>query len=201
PDDSLDPIIKLSAFSVRGEQDAGYRATNTLAGTRLRSDLRDLGASISVVTRAFMSDVNATDLTSLLVYTLGTEVGGYGGNFSDLGNPEAQGVFDDTLGQASPGTRIRGLINADRTRNYFLTDVPMDSYNLERVEISRGANANLFGLGSPAGIINSSLIAANFAKNATTLDLSFGSYASTRTTLDHNQVLVRDRLALRLAAL
>jgi outer membrane receptor protein involved in Fe transport len=200
PDDAIDPIVRLSPFSVRGEQDTGYRATSTLAGTRLRSELRDLGASISVVTRSFMSDVNATDLTSLLVYTLGTEVGGYGGNFSDLGNPEAQGVFDDTLGQASPGTRIRGLINADRTRNYFLTDVPMDSYNLERVEISRGANANLFGLGSPAGIINSNLVQAGLAKTATTTSAAYGSYSSHRETLDHNQVLRRDQLALRLAA-
>jgi outer membrane receptor protein involved in Fe transport len=184
---------------VRAEEDKGYHATSTLAGTRLRSDLQDLAASISVVTRDFMSDVNATDLTSLLVYTLGTEVGGFGGNFSDLSNPEAQGVFDDALGQASPGTRIRGLIHADRTRNYFLTDIPLDGYNVERVEISRGANASLFGLGSPAGIINSSLIRADARKNATTVRASFGSYGSYRGTLDHNHVLRPDRLALRLA--
>src|SRR5258706_10054630 len=147
-----------------------------------------------------MNDVNATDPTSLLVYTLGTEVGGYGGNFSDLSNPEAQGFFEDALGQASPGTRIRGLIHADRTRNYFLTDVPMDGYNIDRVEISRGANANLFGLGSPAGIINSNLITAGLGKNETTVTSSLGSYASQRATLDHNQVLIKDRLALRVAA-
>src|SRR5687767_5042244 len=187
-----DPIITLSPFEVRAEEDKGYQATNTLAGTRLRSELKDLAASISVVTREFMNDVNATDLTSLLVYTLGTEVGGFGGNFSDLSNPEAQGVFDDALGQASPGTRIRGLIHADRTRNYFLTDVPLDSYNIDRVEISRGASANLFGLGSPAGVINSTLIKADTRRTGTTVSGSLGSWGSYRGTLDHNQVFFRD---------
>ena len=197
--DIPDTIVELSPFEVKGEQNRGYRATSTLAGTRLRSELKDLAASISVVTRDFMTDVNATDLTSLLVYTLGTEVGGFGGNFSDLSNPEAQGVFDDALGQASPGTRIRGLIHADRTRGYFLTDIPLDGYNVERVEISRGANASLFGLGSPAGIINSNLIRPDLRTNATTARGSFGSYGSYRGTLDHNHVLLPERLAFRLA--
>lgn len=198
-EETPEAIVKLSPFAVSARLDTGYRATETLAGTRLRSDLRDLTASISVVTREFIEDVHATDLTSLLVYTLGTEVGGYGGNFSDLGNPEAQGVFDDALGQASPGTRVRGLINADRTRNYFLSDIPLDGYNIERIEISRGANANLFGLGSPAGIINAGLIAADLDRSATTGSTSFGSYHAERATLDHNQVLRPGRAALRLA--
>jgi outer membrane receptor protein involved in Fe transport len=194
-----DPATVLSPFEVRPEEDSGYQATSTLAGTRLRSELKDLAASISVVTKDFMNDVNATDLTSLLVYTTGTEVGGWGGNFSDLSNPEAGGVFDDALGQASPGTRVRGLIAADRTRNYFLTDTPMDGYNIERVEISRGANAILFGLGSPAGVVNSSLIKSDPRRTRTNLGTSIGSYGSYRGTLDHNQVLLRDKLSLRMA--
>jgi outer membrane receptor protein involved in Fe transport len=195
-----DPALVLSPFEVRPEEDNGYQATSTLAGTRLRSELKDLAASITVVTKDFMNDVNATDLTSLLVYTTGTEVGGFGGNFSDLSNPEAAGVFDDALGQASPGTRVRGLIAADRTRNYFLTDTPMDGYNIERVELSRGANSILFGLGSPAGVVNSTLIKADLRKNSTQLNAQIGSYGSYRGTLDHNHVLLPNRLSFRLAS-
>ncbi len=198
---ATDDALLLSPFEVRPEEDSGYQATSTLAGTRLRSELKDLAASISVVTKDFMNDVNATDITSLLVYTTGTEVGGFGGNFSDLSNPEAGGVFDDALGQASPGTRVRGLIAADRTRNYFLTNTPMDGYNIERVEISRGANSILFGLGSPAGVINSTLIKADLRKNSTSLNTSIGSYGSYRGTLDHNHVLLRNKLSFRAAGL
>ena len=70
-EDVDDTIVALSPFEVRADEDRGYRATSTVAGTRLRSELKDLAASISVVTRDFIQDVNATDLTTLLVYTLG----------------------------------------------------------------------------------------------------------------------------------
>src|SRR6185295_6910021 len=97
-----DPIVTISPFEVRAEEDSGYLATSTLAGTRIRSDLKDLAASITVITKDFMTDINATDATSLLVYTLGTEVAGFGGNFSGISDAAAGGVFDDALLQASP---------------------------------------------------------------------------------------------------
>lgn len=196
--DSNGDLITLSPFEVVGENDTGYQSSSTLAGTRLRSELKDLANSISIVNKNFMTDINATDSTSLFVFTLGTEVGGFGGNFSDLAS--GAGVFDDALGQITPGVRVRGLLSADRTRDYFATDIPMDGYNVERVEISRGPNATLFGLGSPAGIINQALIQANTRKTETTVNAQFGSYGSFRSTLDHNQVVLKDKLAMRLAA-
>ena len=197
--DSKDQPVKLSLFEVRSEQDRGYQATSTLAGTRLNSKLSDLAASISVVTKDFMTDVNATDLSSLLIYTLGTEVAGPEGNFSGLSDPEAGGEFNDALGQASPATRLRGLIAADRSRDFFQSDVPLDSYNIDRVDISRGANSILFGLGSPAGIIDSSIVKADTRKTATTVTAAVDNYSSARGTIDHNQVLIKDKLAVRLA--
>ena len=77
----------------------------------------------------------------------------------------------------------------------------MDSYNTERVDISRGANAILFGLGSPAGIINNQLKAANLRKPAYSYQQAFGRFDSHREVLDLNQPLVRDRLALRIVGL
>lgn len=190
----------LSPFEVHAEEDTGYKATSTLMGTRLRSDLNDLAASISVATKDFMDDINAIDLTSLFIYTLGTEVNGAGGNYSGLSDPAAGGVYDDALGQASPATRVRGLLSADGTRDYFLTDLPLDGYNTDRVEISRGPNSMLFGLGSPAGIYNRTLIKAGLLTTRTTIGAQYGSFGTFRTTLDTNQVIVKNKLAVRLAA-
>ena len=81
-DDETDEIYELSPFSVDASQDTGYIATSTLAGTRVRTDLKDLGAAISVYTAEFLEDIDATDAQSLLSYTSNTEVGGYQGNFS-----------------------------------------------------------------------------------------------------------------------
>jgi outer membrane receptor protein involved in Fe transport len=191
--------LVLSPFEVNSNDDTGYLGRSSLAGTRLNSDLRDISSSISVVTKKFLDDVNATDLSSLLIYTLGTEVAGARGNFSGLSDPQAQGSFNDALGQGVPATRLRGLIAADRTRDFFLTDAPMDSYNIERVDISRGANSILFGLGSPSGIINSGLIKARTNKNSGEVRLSTDNYGSFRNTFDYNQVLVPNKAAVRVA--
>lgn len=202
---SDEAALVLSPFEVKGETDTGYLATSAQSGTRLRTDLKDIANSISIVTKDFMNDVGATDLESLLVYTLGTEVAGAGGNFADAGTivtPNGTDVdFDAAFSSATPSTRVRGLTSADNARDFFITSIPLDSYVTDRVEITRGANAMLFGLGSPSGIINNSLIKAGLRTNRTEISHRTDQYASQRVTFDHNQVLLKDKLAVRFAAL
>ena len=200
PSPSTDAIV-LSPFEVAAGQDNGYAASGTLAGTRLRTDLRDVPASISVVTKQFMDDVGATNLEGLLTYTLGTEVFGLGGNFSNHG---LDGNFTDVISQlrgAQGATRVRGIGSADQTRDFFITSAAMDGYNTERVEINRGPNAILFGLGNAAGIINTGLIKAQTNQTRTKVENQLGQHGTHRLSLDHNQVLIKDRLALRVATL
>jgi outer membrane receptor protein involved in Fe transport len=196
--------VVLSPFEVRSDQDHGYLATSAQSGTRLRSDLKDIAASVSVVTKDFMNDIGARNLEDLLPYTLGTEVDGLSGNYANASVVSASGGFEvnyeGVFQNVTPSTRVRGLTSADSTRDFFLTNVPLDSYNVERVEISRGPNAMLFGNGSPGGIINSSLIRAETHKNKTSLQYRIDQYGSSRASIDHNQVLIPDKLALRLAA-
>ncbi len=70
-----DEIFELSPFTIDASEDTGYTATATLAGTRVRTNLKDLGAAISVYTEEFMNDTAATDAASLLSYTSNIEVG------------------------------------------------------------------------------------------------------------------------------
>ncbi|MBL9202390.1 MAG: TonB-dependent receptor plug domain-containing protein [Opitutaceae bacterium] len=193
--------VTLTPFVVEESEDRGYAATSTLAGTRLRTELRDVGAAISVVTAQFLSDTASTNARDLLIYTTNTEVGGFEGNFSGVATGNGFSSPESTLQSPSQSTRVRGLAGADLTRDFFLTNIPMDSYNTERVDISRGANAILFGLGSPAGIINNQLKSAGLRKPAYTFQQTFGRFDSYRSTLDLNQPLVRDRLALRVIGL
>jgi hypothetical protein len=152
-----------------------------------------------------MDDIAATDLESLLIYTLGTEVGGHLGNFSDAGlvqNPNGLEVdYDDAFSNSQPSTRVRGLTRADVARDFFISSVPLDGYNVQRVEISRGANAMLFGLGSPAGIVNSSLEQAQLNRRATDVTLRTDQFGTFRSELDHNEVLIPGKLAFRLNGL
>jgi hypothetical protein len=191
--------LVLSPFEVNAEDDNGYQATQTLAGTRIRTDLKDVGSAITVVTKQFMQDIGATDNSSLLQYTPNAEVAGTRGTYAGLGNATS---VDETNSLRQPGSnnRVRGLATADNTRDYFITDIPWDSYNVDRVDIQRGPNAILFGLGSPAGIVNASLNGASF-RNQGNVTFRIGSYGSQRASLDVNQSLIKDVLAIRVDGL
>ena len=195
-------IFDLSPFTVSENESVGYAATSTLAGTRIKTDLKDLGAAISVVTEEFMEDVGATDALSLLSYTANTEVGGNQGNFSGA-NDTGFGRFVQTDERTNPQTnqRVRGLLSADLTRGFFLTDIPFDSYNTERVTVSRGPNSLLFGIGSAGGVINNATKQAIQNNDFGEVGVRFDNYGSWRTNFDYNKSIVEDRLAIRVAML
>ena len=200
-DPAAEEAVKLTPFVVAESEDRGYAATSTLAGTRLRTDLRDVGAAISVVTSQFMVDTGSTNLRDILIYTTNTEAGGFEGNFSGVSTGNGFSSAEGTLQSPSGSTRVRGLSGADLTRDFFLTNIPMDSYNTERVDISRGANAILFGLGSPAGIINNQLKSANLQKNSLKFESTVGRFDSHREVLDLNQSVAKGLLGIRVIAL
>jgi len=188
-------VVVLSPFVVDAAEDQnGYRASSTLAGTRVRTDLKDLASSISVVTRQFLQDTNSRNSHDLLVYTPSTEVTGIRGNFTGVAG--ATTYKENTL---TATTRVRGLDPADNTRDYYLTDIPWDVFNVGRVDLQRGPNSILFGIGSPAGIINTSTNDASF-KNAYHVEAVVDQYGSNRLSLDLNQNLADEMAALRFAA-
>lgn len=197
-------VFELSPFTVDATEDTGYVATATLAGTRVRTDLKDLGAAISVYTEEFMNDTAATDAATLLSYTSNAEVGGSQGNFSGAGPDLSNGGRFMLTGQRTNpqlNQRIRGLGSADLTRGLFLTDIPFDSYNTERVTVSRGPNSLLFGIGSPGGVIENSTKQPIQNSDFGELGLRFDNYGSWRTNIDYNKSIVQDRVALRVALL
>lgn len=200
PAGDADTVITLTPFEVTATEDQGYQATETLAGTRIRTDLRDVGSAISVATKEFMRDIGATNNLSLLTYMTNTEVGGPGGNFGGIGSDS---VPNDNASRLNPNgnTRVRGLSAADNTRDFYLTDIPWDSYNTSRVDIQRGANSILFGNGSGGGIINAATDAATLGVNSTEVQLRYGSFGSYRGSINLNRDLIPKELAIRFASL
>lgn len=197
--DDTEDVITLSPFEVTGTDDVGYQATSTLAGTRLRTALRDIGSSISIVNEEFLNDTASTNLEDVLVFTPNTEVGGLGGNFS--GSQGASPIPEQQRDNPSGGvTRVRGLASADLTRDYFLSDAPFDTYNTDRIDVQRGANSALFGLGSPGGIVNASTLRADFLGNRGRVRFETDQYGTTRYSMRYNQML-GDFAAIRIAGL
>jgi outer membrane receptor protein involved in Fe transport len=191
--------VVLSPFEVSTTKDNGYAATETLAGTRIRTDLKDVASAIQVVTPAFMQDIGAHNNATLLEYTTNSEVAGTLGTYLGQGNGTTVNETNN-LRDPESAQRIRGLAAADLSRDFFVTDIPWDIYNIDRIDIQRGPNAILFGLGSPAGIINASMHNAEYS-NFGSIDGTTGSYGTVRTSADINQVLIPDVLAIRLDGL
>ncbi len=71
--------------------------------------------------------------------------------------------------------------------------------NIEGIEISRGPNANVFGLGSPGGTLNMVPAQANLSKNKSTVSARADSVGGYRFDLDANRVLLKNRLAFRVS--
>ena len=191
-------VLVLSPFEVSAEEDTGYATATTLAGNRLNTELRDIGNAVTVINSQFLKDIAATSNETLLQYTVGTEVGNLNGNFAGTGD---SAFLDESSRFVNPNqnTRVRGLAEADNTRDYFLSDIPWDGYNVDRVDLQRGPNSILFGQGSPAGIINVGLKQASY-RNANEVAFQVDQWGSSRISADFNRVLKKDELAVRLLA-
>jgi len=198
-----EPVLELSPFVVESSKDSGYLATSTLAGTRLSTPLKDLGASISIYTKDFLEDIGATNANELLVFATGMEAAGVQGNYSaaaaDINATNVLG--DDVRVRPQGAARTRGLASPNFSRGYFASDIPMDSYNTDVVTVNRGPNAILFGVGSPAGVVDTSLAKARLNKDSNMIEMRYGNNGAFRSSVDFNRVLVPQKLAARVAAL
>ncbi|HTO04034.1 MAG TPA: TonB-dependent receptor plug domain-containing protein, partial [Opitutus sp.] len=209
-DNSDDDIIVLSPFTVDASKEQGYFAQNTLAGSRMRMNLSDLGSSISVVTKQQMEDTASVDINDVFRYELNTE--GSSTYTPSMATFRSDGILDvnagGTLGNQvasftnATANRIRGLGAPSTAINYYpsIGQLPMDSYNVQSLEITRGPNSLIFGLGSPAGIVNQTTAQANLRRDAANVTLRFDDRGSYRGSLNFNKALIKDKLAIYGAA-
>lgn len=195
-------VLALSPFVVTEDSNIGYLATSTLAGSRLNTALRDVGASISVMTPEFFKDTGATDAANSLAYGLNTEVMGVQGNFT-AGNYGDLVGFNNLAQRRSPqnAQRVRGLAQATLTRSFFLTDIPFDTYNTGNVTVSRGPNSLLFGIGEAGGVMDNALKQANSASNFGEASITLGERGSHREVFDYNWAIKKGRFAVRLVGM
>ncbi|MGH7958139.1 MAG: TonB-dependent siderophore receptor [Opitutaceae bacterium] len=191
---AAEDTITLSPFTVNAEADKGYAATSTLAGTRFKTDLKDIAASISVLTSEFLSDIGANNFTEALQYSTSAQL--------DVGDDSAAGPAPNgnRFQGGPPEFRVRGQPTT-QARNYFPLRIETDTYNLERIEDSRGPNSVLFGFGAPGGILNVSTKRARTDRSFKQAVVQAGSFGSHREVIDVNEVLLKGKLALRLNAL
>lgn len=156
---SLDETIVLSPFAVSTDKDTGYRATNSISGTRLDTAIKDTPMPIEVITRQFLEDTGSTDLRSALKFSSGVILQSQ----NDLSNRGAGayqgpgGVNNPEGATANPNAvqiKLRGFVTDNALRDGFIRQNSTDSVNVERVEVVRGPAALLYGTGNFGGVVN-----------------------------------------------
>lgn len=184
-------VIELSPFTVSNSSERGYVATSSLAGSRMKTDLKDIASQIDVLTPEFLGDIGATNMGDAVLYS------------SNFGAPNAQnnGPNDSNM-TAGPKleARPRGLDMATVSSDFFATNLSSDFYNVERLNLAYGAQSILFGLGNAGGVLDASTKRAKFQNSAST-EMTVDSWQSRRNTLDVNWNLVPKKLALRVVGL
>ncbi len=190
-----DEIVVLSPFEVVDET-RGYQATNTMSGTRFNTKLEDLASSITVMTKNQMSDFAMLDLNDVFLYVAGTEGAG---TYTDVTLDRNGSISDNVQINPTQANRVRGLASANVALGNIETmgRVPVDPIIVDALEVSRGANANVFGLGNPSGTVNQVAAAANLSRNRAVVEGRVDSYGGWRASVDFNQVLFKEKLALR----
>jgi outer membrane receptor for ferric coprogen and ferric-rhodotorulic acid len=163
--------VTLSPFEVT-ESNTGYLATNTMSGTRLNTKLEDLGSSISVVTKQQMMDFAMLDINDVFAYEAGAESAD---TYTDFEVNRKGYITDKVMTDRQSSNRLRGIGSANVSRSGFATSgrVPVDPIDIDAIEISRGPNSNLFGLGEGSGTVNMVAASANLNRAITTTQVRF----------------------------
>lgn len=131
---------ELQNVEIIGRKETGYKNSNSFAGTKTATALKDVPQAISYVTKEVMQDQQAIRIGDIVK------------NFSGVN----QFTFYDDI--TIRGFRVQGgeggvqLINGMRTTTGFWKQ-SLTNY-LERVEVIKGPASALFGNTSPGGTIN-----------------------------------------------
>ena len=178
--------VRVSPFDVSTFLDKGYRASNSVSGSRFDAPIRELPFAIQAFTEAFIADQKPVILFDIARYAPGVT---YRSN-------------DGTEGNAN--LAIRGFAvsstagNVQVLRDGFHGPSIFDFTNISRVEVAKGPASFLYGQVAPGGIVN--IITKSPQRQfAATASARYGSYDQYRVEADVTGPL-SDTLFYRLAS-
>ncbi len=192
---SEETLVELSPFEVVADT-TGYFQSNSMSGTRLNSKIEDLGQSITVMTKEQMSDFAMLDINDVFDHMASTEGTG---SYSEFVTDRTGAVVDNVALSPNTANRVRGIGSSNIAFNNIATTgrVPVDPLWMDSLELSRGPNANIFGLGNASGTVNQVPATANLSRDFTKAELRVDSYGGWRGSLDVNRRVLKDKLAVR----
>lgn len=209
PGEKIDAAVKpkeeqvyvLSPFEVRPEENTGYQGNSAMSGSRLAAKLEDIAATMSVVTKEQLLDFALHDINDIFAMEATAEgTRTYTANSTNT-NPLLE--VDEVAQNPQTANRIRGLGSANvSVGNVAVSSaIPLDTYNVDAVEISRGPNSSIFGTGEVSGAVNLVPASANLTRVFTKTSVMASSFGTMRGTVDINRPIVQNKLAVRFSGL
>jgi len=179
--------IKVSPFDVSSHLDNGYRASNSVSGSRLDSPIQELPFAIQAFTESFIKDQEPRDIFDVARYSPGVT---YRSNDFNEGNANLA-IRGFAVSSVDGG-------NIAVMRDGFHGPTIFDFTNVSRVEVVKGPASFLYGQLAPGGIVNiiTKTPQAQFAASA---DARYGSYGQYRFDADVTGPLLKN-LFFRLPA-
>jgi iron complex outermembrane receptor protein len=153
-------VVELSPFEVRPAENRGYVASETMTGTRVATQIKDLPYTVNVITSEFFEDFGMFQLDDTL-----TQVGGLTG--LDIGG----------------GFNLRGFTSTSQLRDGFYRLGRYGQTNIDRLEIIKGPNAGIYGRTSPGGMVNMISKSPN-KKEEQELTFRYGSFDTSQATFE-----------------
>src|SRR3954469_7731103 len=148
------------------------------------------------MTKEQMRDFAMLDINDVFDYMASTEGTG---SYSQFDTDRTGAVVDQVSLNPNNANRVRGIGSANIAfNNIAMTGrVPVDPLWLDSLELSRGPNANIFGLGNASGTVNQVPATANLSRNFTKVEIRGDSYGGWRGSLDVNRDVIKNKLAVR----
>jgi outer membrane receptor protein involved in Fe transport len=173
-DTSSDEVIELSPFSVTTEKDTGYKASNSIGGTRSNTPIKDISLNIQVFTKDLQDDLVMADQTQLERYNAALVNGG------------ADAQSDAVIQQAYGAFLFRGFVQNWSIRDGVREYDPVDAQGIQRVEVVKGPAAALYGLSYAGGVMNTITKKVDMSKNFVSVRFTLDNFGGERGTVDAN---------------
>lgn len=172
-------VFDLDDFSVTASEDIGYFSAFTTSTTRTNTTVRNSPISLTIINEELMEDLNIL-------------------NDEDLARATASVTLDPD-GFSFNQIRIRGFRSLTQRFDLFWREIERDGYNIQRMDIVKGANSLIFGQADPGGVVNAIPKKAVHGNSFYNLSAAFGNKNFQRFVLDANMT-VTDKFAVRLMA-
>lgn len=178
---SEDDIVILPEFVVDEPNTVGYLQTNSNTGTRLSENIKDLPMPVEIITGAFIEDTGATTIEEALQFTAGLQ--------TDITSAQA----GENPGASETSFRLRGFVSESVLRNGFKRLGSTDTVNVSQVDVARGPNALLYGIGNFGGVVNY-VTRRPLGEPRYSATAAVGSWDFYRTTFSASGPILKDRV-------